>query len=327
MVEGESAVSRARFGQVTERSLVPVRRARVEVRVGDLSVDSSNFSGLFGVPDGVEQRILPTDPIEAAIRRELWLALDQAYKGASQQLAGKLAAREGQQRQYTPDAVAVAPLSTPKISSRAVDVASVAKTVAALTAPLAQHPDLEVGGAVGKDWQGRRLLMSSGGTEAWHRTGVTIYRVETKTRAKSGAMIRGTRSWVARTPDQLPDQSQMVAEVNAMAQWTLGLREAPVEEDYLGPVLFEGQASTELFRQLLHPQLGGTPPKEDAPDGEGDDGLSPPVARIGRRLLPTGWQVLDDPKAMKDAAGTYAHDFEGTPAQRVSLVELSLIHI
>ena len=97
VVEGQSVVSRARFGQVTERVVVPVRRARVEVRVGDLSVDSSNFSGLFGVPDGVEQRILPTDPVEAAIRRELWLALDRAYKGASQQLAGKLAAREGQQ--------------------------------------------------------------------------------------------------------------------------------------------------------------------------------------------------------------------------------------
>ena len=38
--------------------------------------------------------------------------------------------------------------------------------------------------------------------------------------------------------------------------------------DYLGPVIFEAAASAELFRQLLPPEISGTPP-ESAPDGFG----------------------------------------------------------
>lgn len=321
VVEGTAVSSRSSFGHTTELSVTPVRHARIEVRVGDLQVDSTNFSGLYGVPDGIEQRILPIDPISTAIRRELWLAIDHAYKGASQQLAGKLAARDGQQREYTPDSVAVPALKKPQVQMRPVDADAVGATVAALSAPLAQHPEIELGSAMGKDWQGRRLMMTSGGGQAWSPTGVTIYRVEAKLRAPSGAMIRGTRSFVARTPDELPARAAMVAESEAMARWILALKSAPVEEDYLGPVLFEPDAAVEVFRQLLHPQLGGTLPREDTPDSEGDDGLSPPVARVGRRLLPAGWSVVDDPTVSAPHAGAYAHDFEGTPAQRVSLVE------
>jgi hypothetical protein len=321
IVEGTSATSRASFGHTTQFVLSPMRKARVEIRVGNLAVDSTNFSGLYGVADGIEQRILPTDSVTVALRRELWLAMDQAYKGASQQLAGKIAAREGQERSYTADSTPHLPLQLAPVPPRPIDGDAVRETIAALSAPLAQYPEIEHGLALGKDWQGRRLLMNSGGSKAWTRTGYTIYRVEAKVRAASGAVIRNTRSWVARTPDQLPSRPEMVAQADAMARWLIALQDAPVEEDYLGPVLFEAQAATEVFRQLLHPQICGTPPMEDAPDSEGDDGISPPVARLGRRLLPADWTVVDDPAGSPDQAGSYIYDMEGTPAQRVTLIE------
>ena len=321
VVEGHYASTRTTFGQTLSHEDGPYRVARVEVRVGDLQVDSSSFIGLSGVPDGIERRILPQDPVSIAIRRELWQALDSAYKGASQQLAGKLAAREGQQREYTPDATAVPRLVQAMPPLREVDADAVRAITEALSAPLAAYPDLEDGDAAGQDWQAARLLISSTGTRAWVRTGQTIYRADAQARAHSGAIVRNTRSWVARTPDQMPLLDEMVAEINAMAAWILVAREAPVEEDYLGPVLFESQAASEVFRQLLQPQVCGTPPREDSPDPDGGDGISPPSARIGRRLLPTGWTVVDDPTAEPTLAGSYTHDMEGSAARRVVLVE------
>jgi hypothetical protein len=325
VVDGDYSTSHSTFGQVISHESSPYLSARVEVRVGDLKVDSTNFSGLYGVPDGVERRTLPTDPVAIALRRELWLAMDSAYKGASQQLAGKLAAREGQQREYTQDATAIPVLVQAPTLSRPVDGERVRALSIALSAPLAAHPELESGDVAGRDWQGSRLLISSTGTKAWVRTGHTVYRAEAQTRAKSGAVIRNTRSWIARTPDQLPKLEQMVADVKAMADWTLAVRDAPVEEDYLGPVLFEPQAATEVFRQLLQPQVCGTPPMEDSPDPEGGDGISPPTARVGRRLLPAGWSVVDDPTSSQTLAGAYTHDMEGSPAQKVVLVEDGVI--
>jgi len=112
----------------------------------------------------------------------------------------------------------------------------------------------------------------------------------------------------------------MEREVREMAQWVQGLRDAPVEEDYLGPVLFEEPAAVELFRQLLLPEMSGTPPMEQPPDPFSESSGTPPTARVGRRLLPEGWRVSDDPTSMPEEAGGYTIDFEGVPARRVDVV-------
>jgi hypothetical protein len=314
------ARTESHFGQTTALQHLPNLSARVDLRVGSLQVNSTNYSGLYGVPDGVERRTLPTDGVQAALQRELWLAMDIAYKGATQQLAAKLSGRDGQARSYTADSTHVPALTLPRIPYPSVDIEGVRATAAALSAPFADFAQIETGRAVGMDRQSRRLLMNSTGSRAWSPEGHTVYRVEAKLRTQDGGVIRTTRSWVARTPEQLPSRDVMVAQSRAMAQWAVDLAQAPVEEDYLGPVLFEPAAATEVFRQLLHPQLAGTLPREDSPDSEGDDGISPPLARIGRRLLPEGWTVVDDPTASLEAAGSFSHDMEGTPAQRIELV-------
>jgi len=57
---------------------------RALVRIGDYKVDSYYGSGQ-GVSD-----ILPLDGDELALRHQIWLATDQAYKGAGEALSGKL---------------------------------------------------------------------------------------------------------------------------------------------------------------------------------------------------------------------------------------------
>jgi hypothetical protein len=112
----------------------------------------------------------------------------------------------------------------------------------------------------------------------------------------------------------------MKAEVRELGQWITGLHTAPVEEDYLGPVLFEGPASTELFSQLLAAELVGTPAEEEDASGRVDTGRAP-AARQGRRLLPEGWTVVDDPTTDANVLGKYAYDQEGVAPRRVELVK------
>jgi hypothetical protein len=96
------------------------------------------------------------------------------------------------------------------------------------------------------------------------------------------------------------------------------MKSAPIEEDYLGPVIFDGPASYELFSQLLAAEISGTPPIEQESSGPlGSVGR--PTARIGRRLLPDGWSVVDDPT--HGGLGSYAFDHEGTAPRRVELVK------
>lgn len=321
LLDGNVATAEASFGALVNTSAGPYRQVRTEVRVGDYHLDNGNFEGDFGSDSGVRSRLLPHDPVLLAFRRELWLSADESYKGAAQQLSDKLAARQGVQREYTDDLYRVDPLVTPPLRPAAVDEAALDAMVQALSATLRGH-GFEEGTAIARDWQGVRTLVSNEGHRASIPTGFTVVRVEAVARAEDGARLRDIRSFVAASPDGLPSLDEMQAEIEEMAAWLEDLRDAPVEDDYLGPVLFQGQAAMELFRQLLAPEMSGTPQPERPSMGfEAPDAV--PTARLGRRLLPEGWRVVDDPLAAEAAnlPGGYLHDFEGVPAQAVTVVE------
>ena len=114
-------------------------------------------------------------------------------------------------------------------------------------------------------------------------------------------------------------RSEMEAEVREMADWLVALGEAPVLDDYLGPVLFEEPAAVELFRQLAAPEMVGSPPPSEGRGIFGEVSDKRPQARVGRRLLPNGWSIVDDPG--EGGVGGYELDYEGTPGQRVTVVE------
>lgn len=320
VLDGDVATARASFGALHADDHDPYRNLRAEVRVGSYALDSSNFVGGIGGRDGVMNRTLPLEDAPDALRREVWLALDEAYKGATETYAAKLAARQGQDRERPPDFSQATPLVGAPLPPAKADADVVRGWARALSAALAEFPELEVGTAVARDWQGTRLLISSEGTRAWLPTGFTVVVVQATARAPDGAVLRDARWWVARRPDRMPSEAEMLAEVRAMGRSLVQRRDAPVLEDYLGPVLFEQAAAVELFRQLLPAELSGTPPIESAPDAFGDAPEQRGTARLGRRLLPDGWSVVDDPTLLPDEAGSYRHDFEGVPAERVELV-------
>src|SRR6267378_2285559 len=76
----------AAFGAVRESQHVHLRVLRVVVRIGDYQQDS-----YFGRGQG-ETSILPLDNDPIALRHQIWLATDSAYKAAGQALAEKQAA-------------------------------------------------------------------------------------------------------------------------------------------------------------------------------------------------------------------------------------------
>lgn len=321
VLDGSVASVFAESGAVVSDDLEHYRSLRTEVRVGDYTRDSSNFFA-FGEAGGVNARRLPVADDPVALRREAWLATDEAYKGAVQQLSRKEAVLSADPSPRPPDyeplpAAVVAPSGA---EPPPADRERVRHLAEALSGALRGYPAIEVGQAVTRDWQGRRLLVTSEGSRVWRDTGYTVLRVEGTVRLPDGSELTDSRSWLARTPAELPPEAELLAEVRAMADSLTALPSAPVEEDYLGPVLFEGAAATELFSQLLAAELVGTPPVLQ--DGDAMfRGPQNPSARLGRRLLPEGWSVVDDPRPDEGRLGTYDLDMEGVPGRRVELVK------
>src|ERR1700716_4762243 len=84
--EVEDFGAEAAYGALRDNQHIHVRVLRVVVRIGDYKQDS-----YFGRGQG-ESSILPLDNDPIALRHQIWLATDDAYKAAGQALAEKQAA-------------------------------------------------------------------------------------------------------------------------------------------------------------------------------------------------------------------------------------------
>ena len=94
----------AMLGSLTEEQPSHVRTIGVEVRVGDYTLDNSNYMSLrnfggAGMFSSIRQA--PLDNNYQQIRRDFWLATDSQYKKALEDLSAKRAALE--MRKHTDD--------------------------------------------------------------------------------------------------------------------------------------------------------------------------------------------------------------------------------
>jgi predicted Zn-dependent protease len=111
-----------------------------------------------------------------------------------------------------------------------------------------------------------------------------------------------------------------------MASELTALEQAPaLNENYLGPALFTGQAAAEMFSQLLAPELCSQRPSI----GSQQEDSSSLFNRINRRVLPPFLSVFDDPTQQKFAEqsllGAFPVDDQGVMARKVSLVEEGIL--
>src|SRR5215831_12089351 len=130
----------AAFGALRENQHAHYRVLRVVVRIGDYRQDS-----FYGRGEG-ESMILPLDNDPIALRHQIWLATDEAYKAAGQALAEKQAAL----KQFTADANPVDDFAKspqliavePTVAAN-VDEAAWKKTLEDVTNLYRQYPDVQ----------------------------------------------------------------------------------------------------------------------------------------------------------------------------------------
>ena len=121
---------------------------------------------------------------------------------------------------------------------------------------------------------------------------------------------------------ELPSAADFVARAAKLASTLRELREAPVvEEEYRGPVLFSGDASADIFADLVGENVLGRKPEL----GKNARTTGAFASSYKTRVLPDFLSVIDDPTIASyrghTLLGHYEIDDEGVPAQRVSLVE------
>jgi TldD protein len=317
--EVEDFAAEAAFGALRENQRIHVRVLRVVVRVGDYKQDS-----YFGRGQG-ESSILPLDNDPIALRHQIWLATDDAYKAAGQALAEKQAAMKQFSADPNPvDDFAKAPptITVEPTVSLKVDDAGWKKTLEDVTSLYKQYPDVQSVTASARFTAVNEYLVNSEGTVT--RCGKTTYSVQLSSSAQAADGMRLSRSpafMVARA-EELPTRDALMGEAKKMLDTVVALRQAPiVEEEYRGPVLFAPDAADDIVATLIGQNVLGQKPQLGKPNRT----TGAFATSYKTRVLPNFLSVVDDPTLQdfqgKSLVGSYVVDSEGVKAQAVKTIE------
>ncbi|HYN14360.1 MAG TPA: metallopeptidase TldD-related protein [Terriglobales bacterium] len=318
VVEQDQFTANAAFGAVRNRVRVRARLLRAVVRVGDYKQDSYEGAGQ-GRMD-----LMPQDDDLLALRHQLWLATDAAYKQALEALTAKQAKLKQLEVEVPVDDFARAPaLTAIRPPARLeVDENRWVGLLESLSSLYREAPEVQSLEATLRFSATNRYLVNSEGTLT--RQGTTVYAVDVAgfTQAPDGMRLERMPAFIAPRMEELPLPEELKTSARKVLNDLKVLREAPVvEEEYRGPVLLSSGATAAVFLDLVAPNLLGRKPAPGSPART----TGAYASSFKSRVLPEFLSVVDDPTEMKygdrSLVGTYSVDDEGVQARSVTAVE------
>jgi predicted Zn-dependent protease len=309
----------AAFGALRESQHVHYRVLRVVVRIGDYKQDSFYNQGMG------ETTILPLDDDPIAIRHQIWLATDAAYKAAGEAFTEKLAALKQFSAEANPvDDFAKAPVVSAVEPTAKLDPDYPAwrKALEDVTNLYRHYPDVQSVSASARFSAVNEYLVNSEGTIT--RSGKKSYYIQFNSSAQAADGMRLTRNpfWMVAKSEELPTHEALLADARKALDTLVALRQAPiVEEEYRGPVLFAPDAADDVIAALVGTNVLGRKPQLGRPNRT----TGAFATSYKTRVLPAFLSVFDDPTLRdfngKSLVGTYAVDDDGVKAQPVTVVD------
>ena len=240
-------------------------KLNVSVRVGDYKYDQKNFIDVglsfFGSYDDEERysdRKIQKELDYTALRRELWLATDAAYKEAAEIYSKKEASLKSQIRKDTlwdfSKATPVELIDTMKIpdfdSKYFEDLVRTASDIFSNYSSIHQSK-----AAVYFDVT-TTYYLNSEGTKYIKNDCASGIEIAAITQAEDGMPLSNYYCALGWLPTDLPSKDSVIKATKEMATTLDKLINAPVIEDtYTGPILFMEQPACEVFAQTFVPCL------------------------------------------------------------------------
>jgi predicted Zn-dependent protease len=319
----EDFTTEAAFGATREDQKVHVRLLRVTVRLGDYKQDSYYGQGIGG------NALLPLDNDPIALRHQIWLATDEAYKSAGEALTQKQSVLKqfyGEEHPVDDFAKSVPVQLVEPTIALSVNHDDWKQTLESATELYRQYPDIQSVTASARFTVVNEYLLNTEGTVT--RNGRAIYSVQVSaaTQAPDGMRLGRTPAWTVAKLSELPTREKLLHDTKEALDTLVALRKAPiVEEEYRGPVLFSPDAADDVVASLIGGNVLGRKPQLGAPNRT----TGTFATSYKSRILPPFIDVVDDPTLKefggKSLTGSYEVDSEGVKSAPVDIIEKGVL--
>ncbi len=319
----------ASFGALMSSTDERTRVLDVDLRIGDYSLDNTHLGISVDVMNLLGESFEETPmPIEGAVdvfQRAVWARTDRKYKIAVERWRNVKtstevkAEREDKSADFShePPRQYTEPEATLNFDRKAAEVRA-----RRYSAEFSKYPDVLKGSVdISGETETRRFVNSEGSAI---RISMPFYRimVNASTRAADGMQLPLHITYLAFSPESLPNDDAVLAAIDQLSEKLAELRKAPIAEPYTGPAILSGRASAVFFHETFGHRVEGYRQKseEDAQTFK---------KQVNQRVLPDFLSVYSDPTQLhigkQDLVGYYKYDDEGVQAGRVTVVENGIL--
>lgn len=309
-----------------------LRLLSTRVRVGNYDFDNTNYVGsdyYGGVRYDSSQ--LPMENNYAALRNDLWLATDRAYKTALDGIARKRAALASVNLpDKMPDYTQAAPITLVEaVPMHPTSREAWEDRIRKVSGVFMGFPEVLESDAEIQVIQSADYIASTEGTLVRRPDDLAFVRIRAYGQAPDGMPLRDAETVLAFDAASLPVETELEQAAKSVAEETTALAQAPMGESWTGPVLFEPRAAAQLFAQVLGDNLKLVRKPIPQPGRSLPWIGSELEGRIGSRILPDWMDVVDDGTQSEwhgvTLLGHYEVDDEGVRPQPTILVDKGVL--
>ena len=307
------------YGALLSNTAVKRRSVDVTMRVGSPDLDNTHGQSRAS---GMTSGVLPLEDDTDAAARVLWELTDREYKRAAPAYLNVKTnkAVQAEEEDKSPDFSTEAPslhvgekLTDPPFDKKAWEA-----EIRRVSGAFRKHAEVYYATVVLQVGVSNSRMVSSEGAQIETPSATARLVMEAQTRADDGMDLLRVETFQAPAASGLPGEAELIGKADKMAADLAALRKAPVAEPYAGPALLSGRAAAVFFHEVLGHRLEGHRQRDEE---EGQTFTK----KVGQEVLPKFLTVVDDPTLGQlngvKLAGTYQFDNEGTPAQRVVVIE------
>jgi predicted Zn-dependent protease len=301
----------------------------VQVRVGDKQMDNTreirgnqgemdfDFSGYITVQ-------LSLDDDSKSIAQALWRETERAYKNAvkkytkvktSTSLAVEAEDKSDDYSDITPEQYYEKPISFSSFNFNATEWEQKLKNYTQL---FATEKDIIYGSAGLSFSVAQKYYVSSEGSSIVQNSTAARLYISSATQADDGMKMPLSQSYFAFTPDELPDNDIIVADVSRIKITLLAMKDAPVADAFTGPAILSKEAAGVFFHEILGHRVESYRMKNETDAQTFKKKVNEPV-------LHTDLTVIFDPTIKEyegqSLNGSYLFDDEGVRGKRVITIE------
>ena len=307
------------YGTIVTSNVGNRRWADVTMRVGTPAMDNTHNENR---DSGISSGALPLADDRDAIARTLWDLTDREYRRATPAFAKVMtnnsveAAEEDKSPDFSEEAAQAhveAPAAPIVFNQKEWE-----EKVRRYSALFRKYPEVYSSNVTLQVEQSTSYFVSSEGSKVETPGIMARLVVEASTRADDGMELVRVETFESSKAEGLPTEKELIAKEDKMAADLKALRAAPLAEPFDGPALLSGRAAAVFFHEVLGHRLEGHRQRGDT---EGQTFTK----KVNQPVLPTFLSVFDDPTLGSingiPLSGTYSHDDEGVPSQRVPLIQ------